>query len=404
MTLQDPAAFAFLCAALVLLSVSRGTRWASSAFLLLNLAFLALVYGSAWKGLGILLAAECLHFGVLRLMMRTSSESARAGLFLAWLLATLAGFFVVKEYWWITDLVISRSALPRAVETVGYSFLLFRQIHLGVEARDGVRRSLSFIDYLNYTLAFWTFVAGPIQRVEAFLEQFSGERRSLPDRDVLLGLNRVMLGFIKMFVIGQWLGRRLGAPVPSPAGGLHAALPLVLFPLHMYVNFSGYCDIMIGFARAVGFTLPENFRHPYLARNSLDFWSHWHITLSEFFRDYVYFPLYTSMSRRLPALSSAIAATLVSFALMGAWHGNSARFAVFGLVHACGVVTTLVYQRLLKRMLTKAQLRRYAGHRAIHVVAVLAFQSFVVLSFVPFQYELRDVPAVLRSVMPGGAR
>jgi D-alanyl-lipoteichoic acid acyltransferase DltB (MBOAT superfamily) len=130
----------------------------------------------------------------------------------------------------------------------------------------------------------------------------------------------------------------------------------------------------------------------------VDFWGRWHITLSEFFRDYLYFPVLTSLSRRIPSLPALVLATMCSFIVMGIWHGSSSRFAIFGLVHAVGVVAALLYQRFLKRTLTRDGLERYRASRATHVVAVVGFQAFVVLSFLPFRYEARDLKGAVRAI------
>ena len=280
---------------------------------------------------------------------------------------------------------------------------MFRQIHLSIEVRDGLIESVPFLDHLNYSLSFWTFLAGPIQRFESFCEQFA--RMSRPEqciqtRTLLLALNRVMAGMIKMFVVGGVLEKYSGADAflanPNAA---NLAMLLLAFPLYLYINFSGYCDIMIGLAGAVGFDLPENFRHPYLARNSIDFWNRWHITLSEFFRDYFYFPLYLVMARRRvwPWLATGVT-TLCSFAVMGAWHGSAPGFVIFGLVHGAGVIAALAYESLLQATLAKEQLTRYRTNPLITALSVICFQAFVVLSFLPFQFSHQQLRSIVHAV------
>jgi len=395
MALQHPLVFLLLSAALILLSLPSAKRRLAGWFLVLSLAFVALQYQSAPVSLLIPIASLFLQYPVLKLMLRVKARPYRVALHWGWLLLTLGGFVIVKRYVWITDLFVARDLLPGTLETVGVSFLIFRQIHLAIDVRDGLTPSIRLLDYLNYTLAFWTFLAGPVQRFAPFCEQFKAITATgavTPNREVLLGLNRALLGFFKMFIVGQALDKLGAAAFPTQAV-LRAVSASIVFPLHLYINFSGYCDIMIGLARAVGFTLPENFRHPYLARNAQDFWTRWHITLSEFFRDYLYFPLLTSMSRRFPALPSMIVATLISFSVMGAWHGSDMRFAIFGFVHGLAVVTMLLYQQGLRAVLSKKQLDWYRRSRVINVGAVLCFQTFVILSFLPFRYDMSELLA-----------
>lgn len=405
MTLQTPIAQIFLSFALIILSLSFFRRWPDKWFLLINATFLFILFRKSMGSLSFLVVSLFFHYVILQVMIWVVNPRVRTSIYWSWVAITLVGFVAVKEYWWLTDFFIERSFLPQGLETVGYSFILFRMLHLAIETRDGALTSIPIYKYLNFNLAFWTFLAGPIQRFKPFCIEFNKiatTSSELPAREVLLGLNRALFGFIKMFVLGKYLANGFSS-MPVPQAELFTRiLPLIAFPLHMYVNFSGYCDIMIGFARAVGFALPENFRQPYLARNSLDFWNRWHISLSEFFRDYIYFPLHTSMSRRISSFPSLIIATLCSFTVMGAWHGSSLRFAIFGLIHAGGVITVLLYQKLLKKAMGKERLHQYQHNRAIKWVAIASFQTFVILSFIPFQYDLSVLPTVLRAIMGWG--
>ncbi len=406
MTFQQPAIFLLLCCALILMSAPLVRRRMALWFLAINAAFLVLQFLGATLSLILIVAEVVLHYLVLLCMLRLKQRSGRVILYWAWLASTLVAFAIVKKYFWVTDAFVGRAVLPQGLQAVGCSFLLFRQICLTVTVRDGMATSIRAIDYVNYCLAFWTFLAGPVQRFESFVEEFSrmsAPDRVVPGRDVLLGLNRAMLGFMKMFILDRFL-ERWATPVPTVLrpDRMHVALAVLALPVHVYVNFSGYCDIVIGLARAVGFTLPENFRHPYLARNSLDFWRRWHVTLSEFFRDYLYFPLFVVMSRKLPSLFSMVVATIFSFIVMGAWHGNTFRFVVFGIVHGIGVAVATLYQQFLKKALTKEGLKRYQESPWIHGLAVVSFQCFVILSFIPFQYEMRDLVRLGRLVLQPG--
>lgn len=397
MTLQHPLIFVLLSAALVLLSARSLDRCRAQCYLLLSLLFIGLFYGFALPSLALLAAVLVVHYATLCAMAQLS-ERGRRILFWAWLIPVVAGFAVVKHYSWLTRLFLSRDIVPAGLYTIGFSFLLFRQIHLAIEVRDGLADSVPWLEYLNYNLAFWTFLAGPVQRFQSFRTQFANMAQRRPDnRTLLLALNRMVMGMLKMFVVGRRLDAYCGCELfLSKPSLLHLARLLLAFPLYIYINFSGYCDIMIGLARAVGFELPENFRKPYLARNSIDFWSRWHITLSEFFRDYFYFPLTLSLGRRTwPWLGTAVA-TLCSFAVMGAWHGNRAGFVVFGLLHGAGVLAVLLYQAFLKSVLGKEKLQWYRANVPMHAVSVALFQSFVVLSFLPFQFSMEQIRSILR--------
>ncbi len=405
MDFKDPLTYAFLSGSLVVLSFDTIRPLKRHLVLLLSLAFIALAYHLSLRSLGVLTCVVLGHYAALQVMLRCKTAAARAAVHYTWLVLAVVGFLVIKQYFWITDLVVDRRFIAVELLTVGISFIFFRQLYLSIEVRDGMLTEIGLLEYLNYNLAFWTFLAGPIQRLDQFREEcarFSDRAEAVDGAEVLRGLNRVMFGFIKMFVVGSWVGA-----FATPGTFLHhpdwphLAVFLLAFPVYLYLNFSGYCDVVIGFAQAVGFRLPENFNAPYLARNIVDFWSRWHITLSELLRDYLFMPLHTTFARRMPVLAS-----LLAFLLMGMWHGNTAGFAVFGLMHGLGVVAANLYGQILKRWLTKDQLKRYRNSLAIRIVAVVLCQAYVVLSFLPFNYsweELARVAAAAGQLVSGGA-
>jgi D-alanyl-lipoteichoic acid acyltransferase DltB (MBOAT superfamily) len=401
MSFKNPLMYTFLSVALVLLSLRALSRWRPVLLAMFNVVFVALVLEVSWSSLATLAGFLLFHYGVLRLMLVAERSNHRRALFWGWIVLGLAGFVVVKQYWWITDLVVSRERLSLALNVAGLSFIFFRQLCLSIEVRDGAVGEVPVLDYFNYNLAYWSFIAGPLQRYEAFREQsarlVAGE--PVPAVSALRGLNRAMLGFLKMFVVGPWVS---AYATPSTfldrPDVLHLVLFLVAFPIYLYINFSGYCDIVNGLAKAVGFVLPENFNHPYRSRSINDFWSRWHISLSELLRDYLFFPMQTALSRRLPLLPSMAVAALVSFCIMGAWHGNSLGFVIFGFLHGLGVVTTNLYAEVLKRVLSKEGLRRYRRSLAVKVVAVALCQAYVVLTFLPFKYGAGELSQVLGAV------
>jgi hypothetical protein len=290
--------------------------------------------------------------------------------------------------------------LPDGIITVGLSFVFFRQLSLAIEARDEIHKNLNFLDYLNFNLAFWTFLAGPLQRYSDYqVQKFKFiSIRSVGANEVLLGLNRAAFGFIKMFIIAQSV-QKYAAPNTfiSDPGIASLIVFLCAFPLYLYINFSGYCDIVIGVARAVGFLLPENFNHPYIARNLNDFWGRWHITLSTLLRDYLYFPIQTYLARRLPIIIAMVLATIFSFLIMGIWHGNSISFVIFGLLHGVGVVIVNLYSELIKKVLGKTGLKYYRESDLIRIISTLVTQCYVLLTFLPFQYSRTELSEFLKA-------
>ena len=424
MAFNQPIVFLFLCGAIVLLSTGRLRVVRRQIFLIASLGFVALFYFAAGTNskanpgwLAFLAVFIAVHYLALQTMLRLRSATIRSAVYYGWFAATIASFLVVKQYDWLTawllpgsdqllqrvNLLFSRGDASLPIVTLGLSFLIFRQIHMAVEVRDGMLKNFSLLDYFSYLLAFWTFNAGPIQRFEPFCLEFQGlstNSRSASTEDVLIGLNRVMFGYLKMFVISAWFSTMATPDTYTRHPDLqHLVRFLLAYPLFMYMNFTGYCDIVIGVARTVGFTLPENFNRPLLARNMVDYWNRWHMTLSAFFRDYMYLPIYSALRRRVPQLLAMSITSMLAFLVMGIWHDKTAMMAVFGLFHGAGVVITNLYGELLKKMLTREQLKRYRQNRIIHLLAVMLCQCYVVAAFLFFAYDWEQLSRVCRCLL-----
>lgn len=403
MTFQSPLICLFLFTAVLLLRAPLFRSIRSWLFLFLSLVFIAMFLPqSRGFSLIMLLLWVASHYLMLQLMLVVSWKRP---LFIIWLVLNLGWFVWVKEYLWITQCLFAGKSFRIPWSVLGYSFILFRQIHLGVIVRDGVVKSLRPLEYLNYNLAFWTFLAGPVQRFDDFIGQMRAMgTQALKVNEALQGMNRIVWGLLQIALAAPFFEQYAVVTTftSHPSAGTFL-LFLVSFPLYLYLNFAGYCDVMIGMAGASGFRLPENFRGPFTARNMVEFWSRWHMSLSSFFRDHLYFPMVMAASRRFNGLWSAVGATMVSFLLMGIWHGNSPRFALFGLLHGAGVGATMLYGAWLKAILSKEKLKAYNASGIIRLAAVITCQAYVLAAFLVFQYSFDDLRQVI-AVFQGGVR
>ena len=138
-----------------------------------------------------------------------------------------------------------------------------------------------------------------------------------------------------------------------------------LYPIFLYCNFSGYIDIVIGVGELLGFHLPENFNRPFSARNFLDFWGQWHITLSNWLKRYVFNPIMLTVMRRFPSVTLepfwAVLAYFVTFALIGVWHGQTSEFLFFGFLQGLGVSMNKLYQILMTKGLGRPGYKKLAA-------------------------------------------
>ncbi|MCB0642064.1 MAG: MBOAT family protein, partial [Phaeodactylibacter sp.] len=190
----------------------------------------------------------------------------------------------------------------------------------------------SFEDYLHYLFFLPTFLIGPINRFPNFKQDLI--RRRWDAQMASYGLERILYGYFKITVLGNFLlSNQLAAAAlrlqeSRPWWGTY--LEAVKYFMNSYFQFAGYSDIAIGLAALMGFRVMENFNFPFLARNVNDFWNRWHISLSAFARDYIYMP-FVSMSRK------PLVAILLTMLAIGLWHEFTARYVLWGLLHAMGV-------------------------------------------------------------------
>ncbi|MCA9428787.1 MAG: MBOAT family protein, partial [Candidatus Omnitrophica bacterium] len=207
----------------------------------------------------------------------------------------------------------------------------------------------NLFDYALYILLFPQLIAGPIVRFNEVAEQLPAEKRRLSHDVLLEGLLRFLIGLSKKVLLANALGEVVDAAFELPAGELGMVsswVVIVAYAFQIYFDFSGYSDMAIGSARLLGVRFPENFRWPYAAVSPKDFWGRWHISLSSWIRDYLYLPLTgqafrTSSRGGLEEASDAEASDLrrdralvLTWFIMGLWHGAQWTFALWGLFHA----------------------------------------------------------------------
>jgi alginate O-acetyltransferase complex protein AlgI len=229
------------------------------------------------------------------IMVRTAQSRLR-GLGLALLIGgLLAAFLYVKSYDFL-GLLAPDHLLDHPIALIGVSYMLFKLVHMLVDGWQRKLAPVNFLTYANYQLGFFTLLADPIQRYNDFARFWENLGNPPPEkREALLGWSRILTGMLKMALLG---GLALTVYDRASTTALHtessfravAAFTAMFYayPAFVYFNFSGYTDIVIGAGRLFGLGLPENFNRPYLARNMVDFWNRWHITLSTWIRDYVF--------------------------------------------------------------------------------------------------------------------
>ncbi len=241
--------------------------------------------------------------------------------------------FAIANWNWLNDKInlhlsspILNIALP-----IGLSFHTFQAMSYTIEVYRGKHEAEKhFGVYALYVLFFPQMVAGPIERPQNILPQLK-VKHQFNYTEVVEGLKQVLWGFFKKLVIADRLALFVNAVFDHPHdySGASVWIAIYFFAFQIYCDFSGYSDIALGCARMLGIRLMTNFNAPYLSKSVKEFWSRWHISLSTWFRDYVYIPLGGNKVSNLKWVRNI----LIVFVLSGFWHGANWTFIVWGLLH-----------------------------------------------------------------------
>lgn len=330
------------------------------------------------------------------------------------ILSTCAALFVFKYYDFFNANFAAMAAflglkypLPalELILPIGLSFHTFQSLSYVIEVYRGRQRAeRHFGLYALYVMFFPQLVAGPIERPQNLLHQFRIQHRFEYQRAVN-GLKLMAWGLFKKVVVADRVAAVVTAVYGTPEGfsGLPLLLATLLFAVQIYCDFSGYSDIAIGSARVLGVDLMANFRRPYAARTIPEFWQRWHISLSTWFRDYVFLPV----AYRLSAAAKAdrwlgvetttwayAGATAVTMLLAGLWHGANWTFVIWGAALGACLVAAALTRRLRKRVVRVTGLGRVP---VVHDTFRLALTfSTVCLAWVFFRAEtLADALLIL---------
>jgi alginate O-acetyltransferase complex protein AlgI len=240
----------------------------------------------------------------------------------------------------LVTLQVNPVVIPRVLLPIGISFFTFHAISYVVDVyRGDAVAQKSPVHAALYMLLFPQLIAGPIIRYRNIADQLAARQVSLDD--FAYGVRRFIIGLAKKVLIANVVAGPADQIFGLPAGALDPAaawLGIICYTLQIYFDFSGYSDMALGLGRMFGFRFPENFRWPYVAETVQDFWRRWHISLSAWFRDYLYVPLGGNRTSAVRTYGNLV----IVFFLCGLWHGASWNFVIWGLFHG----SFLVLERL----------------------------------------------------------
>lgn len=232
---------------------------------------------------------------------------------------------------------------PNFALPIGISFYTFQTLSYTIDMYRGrTRVQKSFLSFLAYVSMFPQLVAGPIVRYSDIAEELSSRRVSA--EDFAYGVKRFTAGMCKKVMLANSAGSVASMILDSTRLTVASSwLGIVMYTFQIYFDFSGYSDMAIGMGRMLGFHFPENFTYPYISKNITEFWRRWHISLSSFFRDYIYIPL--GGNRYRPVLN-----LFIVWLLTGLWHGASWNFVLWGLFYG---VLLFIEKKLFRQAFQK---------------------------------------------------
>lgn len=215
---------------------------------------------------------------------------------------------------------------------LGLSFHVFQSLSYVIEVYKGrFQAEKNYATYALYVMFFPQLVAGPIERPAQLLPQLRTPH-AFDYEKAVSGFKRMAWGFFKKICIANWLAVMVDFIYGNigVSDGSVLIVALFAFSIQLYTDFSGYSDIAVGAARVLGIELVENFQRPFFSASTAEFWRRWHVSLSSWFRDYVYFPLAYAWGRK--GVWGIYAATIITFMLVGFWHGAGWTYATMGLI------------------------------------------------------------------------
>ncbi len=231
---------------------------------------------------------------------------------------------------------------------IGLSFHTFQSLSYVIEVYKGKQKAeRNFGIYSLYVMFYPQLVAGPIERPQNLLHQFR-EEHSVDYGRIVSGLQLMLWGFFKKIVIADRLAIMVNQIYDNPHiySGFYLSAATIAFAFQIYCDFSGYSDIARGSARVIGFDLMKNFDSPYLSSSISEFWKRWHISLSTWFRDYVYIPLGGNRVTKKRNYFNLLA----TFVISGLWHGAEWTFAIWGLLHGLYLVILKISENMRKKV------------------------------------------------------
>ncbi|MFD3447544.1 D-alanyl-lipoteichoic acid biosynthesis protein DltB [Microbacteriaceae bacterium 4G12] len=265
----------------------------------------------------------------------------------------------------------------------GISYLTFKAVQMIMEIRDGQIKEVSIFNFLRFLLFFPTITSGPIDRYRRFQKDIDKTPSSEEYKELLyIGINRIFQGFLYKFIIGYLINQYvILSPVVKSDTFTATLIYMYAYSFYLFFDFAGYSAFAIGVSYLMGIKTPENFNKPFLSHNIKDFWNRWHMSLSFWFRDYVYMRFVFFMTKKKIIKDRYLVSNIgffLNFFIMGVWHGLHVHYIIYGLYHALLFILFDWFERKNKK------LKIWPKNKFTHVVAIIITFHVVCFGFLIF--------------------
>lgn len=349
--------------------------------MIISVLALGLIFSTKWTG-----AVALIIFTIWQILLIKSYIAYR-------LKANQSWIFYLAVILSILPLTISKLipflGQPNWISFLGISYLTFKGTQLIIETRDGlIKKQIPIVRLLYFILFFPTISSGPIDRFRRFDKDLQA---SLPkDQYKLLvyqGINKIFRGFLYKFIIGYSINHYFIANLGfiSTSDFQNELLYMYAYSLYLFFDFAGYSAFAIGVSYIMGIKSPENFNLPFISRNIKDFWNRWHMSLSFWFRDYVYMRFVFWVTKKKLIKNRNTTSNLgyiLLFLLMGVWHGLAIQYIIYGAYHALIMVLYNSFERFNKKH------KWWPQNKWTHVLAVIITFHFICFGFYIFSGRL----------------
>ena len=315
-----------------------------------------------------------------------NAQGRRRKSFLVLSIVANIGVLVVFKYYNffvdnINGFLVEGTSLPylKILLPIGLSFHTFQALSYTIEVyRGNYKAEKHFGIYALYVMFYPQLVAGPIERPNNLLHQFH-EKHSFDADDFFIGFKMMLWGMFKKVVIADRLAILVNRVYDNPqeSNATMLLLASVFFAVQIYCDFSGYSNIAVGAARVMGFRLMTNFNQPYASSSIAEFWKRWHISLSTWFKDY----LYISLGGNRVSVPRWYLNLFLVFLISGFWHGANWTFIIWGALHGCYLIVALVRDRFFKTKRTFFSQRFPKLNKAMQVTIVFTLVTFAWIFF-----------------------